>query len=185
MKEQILEQLREGTHVLLKGELGNAWAVAWCSHGGRTLRVSFAHGQVSESVSANPWASVMPDSDLEWNAKRVARGEMCGLRLVPTPEVLREAWPAIEEGFHRSRADILEHYVERIRSGKPIGGGGTGEGWTLRWEDGRFLRVGSRPVNPLDVRAGSQRYEEELSEAQVRELILGYRALGLHRAPAS
>ena len=34
-------------------------------------------------------------------------------------------------------------------------------------------------------RAGSQRYEEELSEAQVRELILGYRALGLHRAPAS
>ncbi|MBA3463601.1 MAG: hypothetical protein H0T46_26830 [Deltaproteobacteria bacterium] len=167
MTQSPLALLEAGTHGCMTG------SSIIIGVGGHFLDLRLdEHGRVNAQTLFNPFASRIP------RAKVIERLATC--TVAPVPASLADDLPALATALRKTRAEIIDAYVARIRSGMTISGGPTtDQSWTVS-SNGTGFEI--RSYAPAD--EGYELRIKPLAETALRTMLATYLMFGLADLPA-
>jgi hypothetical protein len=139
-------------------------------------------GSLPERVALNPHAAVTEFRRLRSQilATHFGRTEFDRrFACQSVPSEMGPLVPMLEVGLRRTRREVVEAYLTRIREGLTISGGPTTDDtWTVSFSGQSFWISGYRPGSQ-----GTERTLDPLSESRLREMLENYAMFGLRDLP--
>ncbi len=140
--------------------------------GGRVLSIRLdERGRIAPMTLLNPFMAVITREKLV--------ELLAGAReLTPVPATVRDDLPALAAALTKTRAQIIDEYIARIRGGMTISGGPTtDQSWTVSFDGSRFTIAGYEPDT-------YERRVDPLDESELRRMLSTYTMFGLAALPA-
>ncbi len=172
---ELLAQLATGASILANG------SSMILEVGGRVLSVHLdEHGHIDARTLFNPFMAVMARATLVEHLAADFAAPHPMWHLAPMPSTVREDLPALAAALTRTRAQIVDDYVARIRTGMTISGGPTtDQSWTVSSDGASFTIASYAPLED-----GYERRSDPLAESELRRMLATYRMFGLNELPA-